>query len=151
MATLERRLVICYTGEPRLSGTNNWEMFKTHIDGDPTIFGLFAGIRDSALRLRAALVADDWDEVSRTMRDAYPNRKRLAPGITTPRMERLVARALASGAEAAKVCGAGGGGCIAFLCTEGQQASVERALIEEPGVEVLRWNFAPEGLRVTES
>ncbi|MDT5261703.1 MAG: D-glycero-alpha-D-manno-heptose-7-phosphate kinase, partial [Acidobacteriota bacterium] len=30
----ERRVVICYTGEPRLSGTNNWEIFKKHIDGD---------------------------------------------------------------------------------------------------------------------
>src|SRR3954470_13140267 len=32
---IERRIVICYTGEPRLSGTNNWEIFKNHIDGDP--------------------------------------------------------------------------------------------------------------------
>src|SRR5918997_5681923 len=34
--TLERRIAICYTGEPRLSGTNNWEITKNHIDGDPT-------------------------------------------------------------------------------------------------------------------
>src|ERR687890_1907285 len=27
---LEKRVVICYTGEPRLSGINNWEMFKRH-------------------------------------------------------------------------------------------------------------------------
>src|SRR5918912_841296 len=53
---LERRIAICYTGEPRLSGINNWEMFKTHVDGDPTIFQLFEGIRDSALRMRDALL-----------------------------------------------------------------------------------------------
>src|ERR671933_2779541 len=46
----ERRIAICYTGEPRLSGINNWEMFKTHIDGDPDIFRRFDGIRDSVLR-----------------------------------------------------------------------------------------------------
>src|SRR5919205_3808866 len=78
---LERRVIICYTGEPRLSGINNWEMFKTHIDGDPTIFQLFESIRDSALRMRAALSAGDWDEVRAVMRAAYPNRKRLAPNI----------------------------------------------------------------------
>ncbi|HKP71724.1 MAG TPA: hypothetical protein VJT82_02235 [Pyrinomonadaceae bacterium] len=151
VATLERRLVICYTGEPRLSGINNWEMFKTHVDGDPVIFQLFEGIRDSAVRVRRALVADDWQEVSATMSAAYPNRKRLAPNITTPHMERLVEKALANGAEAAKVCGAGGGGCIAFLCSEGRKEFVERALSEEAEVQVLDWRFAPEGLTISES
>jgi len=81
---LEKRIVICYTGEPRLSGTNNWDIFKRHIDGDPELFELFGTIRDSALRMRAALLAGDWHEVAETMRAGYPNRKRLAPGVTTP-------------------------------------------------------------------
>src|SRR5215210_8117956 len=144
--TLERRVAICYTGEPRLSGINNWEMFKTHIDGDPTIFQLFDGIRDSGNRIRAALVANDWDEVRAVMQSPYPKRKQLAPNITTPHMEHIVERALANGAEAAKVCGAGGGGCIAFLCADGRRAEVERALSAEPDVQMLDWHFAPEGL-----
>ena len=150
-AKLESRLVICYTGEPRLSGTNNWDILKRHIDGDPELFELFDGIRDSALRMRTALLANDWNEVAETMRAGYPNRKRLAPGVTTPQMEKLVEKALANGAEAAKVCGAGGGGCIAFLCAEGRKADVERALNEETGAEVLDWKFSREGLVVTES
>jgi D-glycero-alpha-D-manno-heptose-7-phosphate kinase len=147
---LERRIVICYTGEPRLSGTNNWEITKNHIDGDPQLFKLFDGIRDSSIRMRAALLANDWQEVSATMRDAYPNRKRLAPDVTTPHMEMLVEKALKNGAEAAKVCGAGGGGCIAFFCAEGRRADVERAL-EEESVEVLDWKLAHDGLVVRES
>jgi D-glycero-alpha-D-manno-heptose-7-phosphate kinase len=148
---LQNRIAICYTGEPRLSGTNNWEIFKRHIDGDSELFELFEGIRDSAVRMRAALLADDWNEVSATMRAAYPNRKRLAPGVTTPQMERLVEKALANGAEAAKVCGAGGGGCIAFLCAEGRKAEVEQALNDEEGAEVLDWKFSQYGLIVRES
>ena len=148
--TLERRIAICYTGEPRLSGTNNWEITKNHIDGDPELFTLFEGIRDSSLRMREALLEHDWQKVSNTMRDAYPNRKRLAPGVTTPHMEELVETALSNGAEAAKVCGAGGGGCIAFLCAEGRRQDVERAL-REKGVEVLDWKLAREGLTLRES
>jgi D-glycero-alpha-D-manno-heptose-7-phosphate kinase len=146
--TLERRIAICYTGEPRLSGTNNWEIFKTHIDGDPTLFELFDGIRDSSLSMRRALLEGDWQEVADTMREAHPNRKRLAPNVTTPQMDMLVEKALANGALAAKVCGAGGGGCIAFFCEEGRRADVERALAEEQGVEVLSWQIAPEGLTI---
>lgn len=151
VATLERRIAICYTGEPRMSGTNNWEITKRHIDGDPELFTLFEGIRDSSLQMREALLANDWTAVSETMREAYPNRKRLAPGVTTPQMELLVEKALANGAEAVKVCGAGGGGCIAFLCAEGRRADVERALAEEEGAEVLDWKFSREGLTVRES
>jgi D-glycero-alpha-D-manno-heptose-7-phosphate kinase len=148
--TLERRIAICYTGEPRLSGTNNWEITKNHIDGDPELFKLFDGIRDSSNRMREALLKNDWQQVSKVMHDAYPGRKRLAPGVTTPQMEMLVEKALGNGAEAAKVCGAGGGGCIAFLCAEGRRPDVERALMEE-GVDVLDWKLAREGLLVSES
>jgi D-glycero-alpha-D-manno-heptose-7-phosphate kinase len=65
-------------------------------------------------------------------------------------MEHLVETALGSGALAAKVCGAGGGGCIAFLCEDGAKESVERALAAEAGAEVLKWSFAPDGLVVRE-
>jgi D-glycero-alpha-D-manno-heptose-7-phosphate kinase len=150
-AKLESRIANCYTGEPRLSGTNNWDILKRHIDGDPELFQLFDGIRDSALAVRQELLADDWAGVSETMRAAYPNRKRLAPGVTTPQMERLVEKAMANGAEAAKICGAGGGGCIAFLCSEGRKADVERALIGEEGAEIIDWKFSQEGLVITES
>jgi D-glycero-alpha-D-manno-heptose-7-phosphate kinase len=145
-AELERRIAICYTGEPRLSGINNWEIYKRHIDGDAELFSLFESIRDSARNMREALLADDWNRVATVMRDGYPNRKRLAPTITTPQMDALVEKALANGAEAAKVCGAGGGGCIAFLCEAGRRPDVERALAAEEGAEVLDWKLATEGL-----
>ncbi len=146
---LERRIAICYTGEPRLSGINNWEIYKRHIDGDAELFELFDGIRDSARNMREALLADDWDRVAAVMKNAYPGRKRLAPTITTPQMDMLVAKALEHGAEAAKVCGAGGGGCIAFLCAPGRRADVEAALASEEGAEVLAWKVARQGLTVT--
>jgi D-glycero-alpha-D-manno-heptose-7-phosphate kinase len=147
---LERRFVICYTGEPRLSGINNWEIFKRHIDGDPELFEIFESIRDAAIEMRAALLGNDWDAVAEIMRAAYPNRKRLAPNITTPHMDHLVEKALANGALAAKVCGAGGGGCIAFLCAEGRKQDVKRALAKEKGAEILDWKVAREGLVVVE-
>ena len=58
---LERRIVLCYTGEPRNSGTNNWDITKRHIDGDPHIFDCFERIRDTAAAMREALTRGDWD------------------------------------------------------------------------------------------
>ena len=62
--------------------------------------------------MRAALERGDWDEVGRQIATEWDNRKRLAPGVTTPAIDDLIARAAAAGATAAKVCGAGGGGCL---------------------------------------
>jgi D-glycero-alpha-D-manno-heptose-7-phosphate kinase len=151
LAEIDRRFLICYTGEPRLSGINNWEVFKHHINGDLQTFEIFERIRDAAEQMRDALLANDWSAVGEIMRAAYPNRKRLAPNITTPQMDAIVENALANGAEAAKVCGAGGGGCIAFLCGEGRKQDVERALASESGAEVLKWTVSREGLIISEA
>ncbi len=76
-AMLESRIVVCYTGEPRNSGTNNWEITKRHIDGDNELFDIFEGIRDGSLELREALLANDWGRVGDILKRSYPLRKRL--------------------------------------------------------------------------
>lgn len=149
--TLESRIVVCYTGEPRNSGTNNWEITKRHIDGDAELFDIFEGIRDGAYELREALLNGDWDHVGELLKKAHPLRKRLSPNITTHHMDDLIASAQDNGAIAAKVCGAGGGGCIAFYCEEGRKQDVENALAEAEGVEVLAWSVNTDGLVVNVS
>lgn len=147
-ATLERRIAVCYTGEPRNSGTNNWEITKRHIDGDREIFDIFDGIRDTAVNARKALLANDWDELGGILSRAFPNRKRLSPNITTPHMDLLIDAAHANGAIATKICGAGGGGCIAFYCEDGRRKDVENALSSMDGARILDWKLAPQGLTV---
>lgn len=147
-AKLEERIAVCYTGEPRNSGTNNWEITKRHIDGDKDLFEIFDGIRDTSVELRAALEAGDFTRVGEVIRDSFPGRKRLSPNITTPQMDKLIDIAHANGAVGTKVCGAGGGGCIAFYCEDGRKADVEAALAAETGCEVLDWKVSMEGLTV---
>lgn len=148
--TLESRIVVIYTGEPRNSGINNWEVTKRHIDGDREIFQIFEGIRDSAQNLRHALLESDWHSVGEIINNAHPQRQKLSPNITTLRMNDLIKNAIDNGAIGAKVCGAGGGGCIAFFCEEGKRADVEKALSNEEGAEVLKWEIAEQGLVINE-
>jgi D-glycero-alpha-D-manno-heptose-7-phosphate kinase len=145
-AELERRLVLAYTGAPRNSGTNNWEITKRHIDGDREVFGCFERIRDTASRMREALLRGNWDEVGRQIDSEWGNRKRLAPGVTTPAIEDLMARAKAAGAQAAKVCGAGGGGCLFCYGPPASREAVAAALAAG-GARPLDFRIEPEGLR----
>lgn len=151
LKTLERRTAVLYTGEPRNSGTNNWEITKRHIDGDREIFGIFDGIRDTSISLRKALLESDWDAVGEIIKEAHPARKRLSPNITTPHMDHLIDVALANGAIAPKVCGAGGGGCIAFFCEDGRRGDVEAALAAQDGARVLDYNIVRDGLKLAVS
>ena len=41
---IEMRFVLAYTGAPRQSGINNWEVFKAHINGDKHVFRNFEEI-----------------------------------------------------------------------------------------------------------
>jgi D-glycero-alpha-D-manno-heptose-7-phosphate kinase len=144
---LESRLTLAYTGASRQSGINNWEIFKRHLDGDRVVFGLFEDIRDAACAMREALTRGDWDEVGRQMAREWDTRKRLAPGVTTPQIETLVAAATAAGATAAKVCGAGGGGCLVCYSDPAVRPAVAAAL-DGAGARVLAAGIDREGLRV---
>ncbi len=143
---LEQRIVLCYTGAPRNSGTNNWEITKRHLDGDRDVFEAFERIRDAAVAVRAALGRGDWDALCRHIGAEWETRKRLAPGVTTPAIEALIARARAAGARAAKVCGAGGGGCL-FCVVDPPRAAAVRAALAEGGARLLEYHIETEGLR----
>ena len=143
---LEQRVVLAYTGAPRNSGTNNWDITKRHLDGDRHIFDCFERIRDTAVAMRAALERRDWTQVGRQIATEWDNRKRLAPGVTTPAIENLIARATAAGATAAKVCGAGGGGCLFCYGPPDARPSIAAALAGA-GARLLDYRIEMEGLR----
>ena len=146
-AEVERRIVLAYTGAPRNSGTNNWEITKRHLDGDRHIFDCFERIRDTAAAMRQALERGDWTDVGRQIATEWENRKRLAPGVTTPIIEDLVARASAAGATAAKVCGAGGGGCL-FCYGPPEARDAIAAALAGGGARLLDYRIETEGLRL---
>jgi D-glycero-alpha-D-manno-heptose-7-phosphate kinase len=144
---LEQRIVLCYTGAPRNSGTNNWEIMKRHIDGDGHVFDCFERIRDTAAKMRRSLEAGGWEATGQHLATEWENRKRLAPGVTTPKIDELIARAQAAGAYAGKVCGAGGGGCL-FCLTPPDRSDDVRAALAAGGARLLDFRIETEGLRV---
>jgi D-glycero-alpha-D-manno-heptose-7-phosphate kinase len=144
---LERRLVLCYTGKPRKHGINNWEVFARHIRGDKRVFGNLARIADVARRLFVALGRNDWEETGKLIREEWGFRRRNLPTISTPVIDRLISSARRQGALAGKVCGAGGGGCVALLIDPEARARVEAAVLAA-GAELLPHGIDREGVRI---
>lgn len=147
LAQLSRRFVLCYTGKPRNSGINNWEVMKKTIDRDKKTLANLDRIRRVAEKMHDALAHGALDRLGGLLNEEWRARKALAPGISTPAMDAMVSAARKQGALAGKVCGAGGGGCVAFWVRENKKDAVEQALTALGG-KVLPVRFVKRGLRV---
>src|SRR5262250_3054893 len=130
---LERRLVVCYTGKPRQSGINNWEVFKAHIDCKKVVRNNIEHISQIAQKMRAALESGDWKETGRLMHAEWTFRRRNLPTISTKTIDAIIGGARRKGALAGKVCGAGGGGCVVLLIEPEARERVEKAVLESGG------------------
>lgn len=142
---LDQRLALFYTGAPRQSGINNWEVFKQHINGDKHVIQNFSEISRIAQGMHRALASEQWGEVERLMREEWTLRRTNAPGIATPLIDKLIGVATGNGGRAAKVCGAGGGGCVIVLVEPGARQRVEDA-IRDHGGQPLDFHVARQGL-----
>ena len=98
---LNQRFVLAYTGEPRNSGINNWEVTKAHIGGDRAVHRNFDHIAAIANGMHAALESNDWTSVAGLLREEWGHRKKNAPGITTPLIDQLIVVTKRKGALAA--------------------------------------------------
>jgi D-glycero-alpha-D-manno-heptose-7-phosphate kinase len=147
---LSERTVVAYTCEPRESGINNWEVTKAYIDGDRKVHRNFEQITAIANGMRVAVGKGDWEEAGRLLREEWAHRRKNAPGITTPLIDKLVGVARKAGAKGAKACGAGGGGCVFFLVERGAREKVSAALAEA-GARVLAVKVAERGVTVRTS
>jgi D-glycero-alpha-D-manno-heptose-7-phosphate kinase len=144
---LERRLVVCYTGKPRQSGINNWEVFKAHIDGKKAVRNNIEHISQIAQKMRVALESGDWKETGRLMHSEWAFRRRNLPTISTKTIDAIINGARRRGALAGKVCGAGGGGCVVLLIEPDARQRVEEA-VEECGGELLPMQIDRQGVTV---
>ena len=147
VSELEQRLVLCYTGKPRQSGINNWEVFKAHIDGKRKVRANLERIAEVAQAMRDSLEKSDWKESGRLMREEWSFRKRNLPTISTKTIDRIIDGARRKGALSGKVCGAGGGGCVVMLIEPGARSAVEKA-VQDAGGQILPMKIDRSGVQV---
>jgi D-glycero-alpha-D-manno-heptose-7-phosphate kinase len=142
--------VLCYTGKPRKSAINNWDVFQKHIDGNKQVYKNLARISEVAQLLRGALEKSEWSEAGRLMREEWSFRKRNLPTISTKTVDRIIDGSRRKGALAGKVCGAGGGGCVVMLIDPDARDRVEAA-VTDAGGQLLPMRIDRSGVQVTVS
>jgi len=150
---LGSRLVVSYAGASRLSASTNWDMMKRAIEGgggEGTARACLQSIASIAGEMRAALIEGDLDAAGALLGREWEVRQKLSPKVSTALIEKALAAARAGGALAGKVCGAGGGGCVVFVCKEGARGGVEKALaaLSSEGIRLLPASPTRSGLQL---
>lgn len=144
--TMERGMMLFFTGRSRASATGNWDMLRRCLEGDREALAALRGIAAAARGMRSAVQAGDLEAAGRCLRLEWRWRQRLSPRIGRGGVEPLIRRALRAGALGGKPCGAGGGGCVLVLCEEGRRERIRRAL-EGGGARLVAFRPARSGLR----
>lgn len=147
---LEKHLVLCYSGQSRLSGSTNQKMISAYESGDEVVGGALRTVKRVALDIHRALLVGDLSWFGELLNEEWAARQLLAEGVVTDRMAELHEVAMSAGAVGAKVCGAGGGGCLLFLSQPDREAAVRRAL-ENAGGRIIDFSFDFRGLQVWEA
>ena len=143
----QERFLLAYSHQPHRSGATNWEVVKRFIEADPKTVAAVERSGRTAVRVRDALVASDLDRVATLIGEDWQARREMAPAVSSPELEELIAAASEGGASAAKVCGAGGGGCMILAVPDGKRQNVTDAVVEAGG-SVLSYHLTPRGLEL---
>jgi D-glycero-alpha-D-manno-heptose-7-phosphate kinase len=146
---LENRLILCYSGISRLSGKYNWNIVKMHIDGDKHIFDIFEQLRDISLSMSKSLRAKNYKKIGQLFNKEWEARKKLPGKISSEKILSLRQHALTNGALAAKICGAGGGGCLLFWTEPKNKKTIIESL-KNAGAQILPFKISFSGLEIKE-
>jgi len=144
---IESRLVLVYSGTSRNSGANNWDVMKNYFDGNPEVKANMQAIQDAATDVEVALKTGRFDEAAQAIEFEMEHRKKLCPSISTPEIDEMITFAKENGAKAAKICGAGGGGCVMFWTNPNDKYPLIKKL-REKNMQIIDFHVDSEGLSV---
>lgn len=133
---LKDYFMLVYTGKTHHSGLNNFEVMKDSVAKDAGTLQALKDLKVIAQDMEKTIRAKDWTRLGELFRKEFEARVRLAPEFSSPEIEKLAEVSLQNGAEAVKICGAGGGGCVLVWCSPDKQKGVATAC-QEAGFKVM--------------
>jgi D-glycero-alpha-D-manno-heptose-7-phosphate kinase len=132
-AELESSLVLFYTGVSRESARIIQQQTDNVRSGNSGSLDALHAVKREATRMKEALLRGDFDSFTESMRQSWESKKRMASSISNPLIDEIHANAIAAGARAGKISGAGGGGFMMFIVDPARRPRVIRALDQLQG------------------
>jgi len=112
LSAFNERSLLIYTGKAHHSGLNNFEVVKDCLAKNENTFQSLRDLKRISEKVASVCLKGDWLSLGSLFNAEYEARTRLAPAFSSPEIKFLKDLSLKNGAEAVKICGAGGGGCV---------------------------------------
>jgi D-glycero-alpha-D-manno-heptose-7-phosphate kinase len=141
---IERRCLVLYTGQSRISGETITAVLNAYRDRNPIVLSALQRMRELAERMADALAAGDIDTLASLVGEQWTHQRSLHPAIPTPTIDEVIARGAEAGAAGAKALGASGGGCVLLIARPGRVDQVRQAV--ETFGEILSFSIDVDGV-----
>lgn len=128
-AELERRALVVYTGQSRISGDTITAVLGAYLERDRRVCNALREMKRLAGEMATVLARGDIDHLGALVEEHWSSQRALNSAIPTPLIDEIIARAAKAGAHGSKALGASGGGCVLVIAgaenTEGVTRSVQ--------------------------
>ena len=125
---LNRRCIVVYTGQSRISANTITAVMDAYRAKNPRVAGALDRLRDLAGQMVDALATGDIDALGQMVGEHWVHQRALDPAIPTPLIDAILADAGTAGALGGKALGASGGGCVLAIAGDGREDDVRRAM-----------------------
>jgi D-glycero-alpha-D-manno-heptose-7-phosphate kinase len=143
----ERRIMLFFTRASRLAASILKDQQAAAAQRSAPVVSSLHEIKAMAQRTIDLLRVGDLDAYGNLLHESWQIKKRLANGISNPKIDEWYDDAQANGALGGKITGAGGGGFLMLYCTEPYQDAVTNAL-EAKGLVRMDFHFERSGALV---
>lgn len=141
---LEANLLLCFTGATRKGDHIIKDQTRRFVAGESEALSGLRRQKQLAVEMKETLMRGRLTHFGELLDEAWTEKQRMSPRISTPEIAEAYAAATESGAIGGKVTGAGGGGFMLFYCRPGTRHKVAAAL-RELAFEPADFAFEPAG------
>lgn len=146
---IERRCLVVYTGESRISSDTITAVTSAYERRDAKVLFALQRMKQLAEQMARSIEKGDIDDLAALVGEHWAHQRSLHPGIPTSRIDAIVECARRAGALGAKALGASGGGCVLVMARRGDEARVAAAV--SPLGPLLPFTIAERGVETTRS
>ena len=127
-AELERRCIVGFTGESRISGHTITAVIDAYRAREPRVTAALRRMKALAARMAVVLERGSLDELAALVHEHWQFQRSLHERISTPGIERLLDVARRAGATGGKALGASGGGSVLMIAPDAAVDAVRAAV-----------------------
>lgn len=143
--TLEMSTILYYIGQPR-ADSKIIEHNMKNLEQDVNTIKSTKKLKENCLKFKMAIIRGDYKGIKKLMNEQWHLKKSLSSGIISSDIDRIYQYAISNGAEAGKICGAGGGGHLVFFTDFTKRHQLVSALKNIQG-NVVPFSFVKFGVK----